>query len=43
MALENKQEELFTNFLMQFQCVVFSRTSPKQKVKIVRLLKRKNI
>lgn len=28
---------------MQFDCVVFSRTSPKQKVNVVRLLKEMNI
>lgn len=31
----------FVRYLMKFECVVFSRTNPKQKVKILRLLKQK--
>lgn len=35
-------KETFTNHIMQYECVVFCRTNPTQKVEIVRLLKNKN-
>lgn len=41
--MEHKERKRFTKYIMQYDCVVFSRTSPKQKVNVVRLLKEMNI
>lgn len=39
LALKSSKKKFFTDYLKKFECVVFSRTNPKQKVEIVRLLK----
>lgn len=41
-ALSSEKNKFhFTNYIMKFECVVFCRTNPNQKVEIVRLLKKK--
>ena len=38
-GLQPKHRKRFTRYIMKYECVVFARTSPNQKVKIARLLK----
>ena len=40
-GLQQKHRKRFTRYIMKFDCVVFARTSPNQKVKIARLLKKR--